>query len=296
MRRGILAFAVAVGLVAIDAGPAEVAAQNARTKIDFVQNGIGVPPADFEFWRGGSGSPGDWAVVRDHTASAGAAIEQSSRDATENRYPLAIYKPVSLKNVEVSASIKMISGTTWTAGIAVRLIDAGNYYAVAANALEGRVDLYRFSGGKRERIAGTEADIARDHWQTLRVIIEGDHMTVSLDEQLLFKAWDRLFLKEGHVALWTEEDTTARFDRIEITDHPWIHDEHARWSIGAILTPAAEGADVDAFRTAMDSVGPRVAGLLEHLLGLDDLVDFCLGGIRLRIHNINTRGAEPGDN
>src|SRR5215211_8340266 len=110
MRRSILAFAVAVSLAAIDAARAEAPAQSARTKIDFVQNGIGVPPADFEFWLTGRGSPGDWAVVRDTTASAGAAIEQSSRDATENRYPLAIYKPASLKNVEISASIKLISG------------------------------------------------------------------------------------------------------------------------------------------------------------------------------------------
>jgi glycosyl hydrolase family 59 (putative galactocerebrosidase) len=221
MRRSILAFAVAISLVAIGAGPAEVAAQNASTTIDFVQNGIGVPPADFEFWRTERGSPGDWAVVRDTTASAGAAIEQSSRDVAENRYPLAIYKPVSLKDVEISASIKVISGAAPTAGIAVRLMNPGNYYVVAANALEGRVDLYRFSDGRRERIAGTEADVARNHWQTLRVEVEGDHITVSLDEQLLFKAWDRGFLKDGHVALWTEEDTVARFDRIEITDHPW---------------------------------------------------------------------------
>ncbi|MFL4980595.1 MAG: hypothetical protein ACJ8FV_19170, partial [Xanthobacteraceae bacterium] len=55
----------------------------------------------------------------------------------------------------------------------------------------------------------------------LRIEVEGDHITVSLDERLLFKAWDRVFLNDGHVALWTEEDTVARFDRIEINDHPW---------------------------------------------------------------------------
>src|SRR5271166_5411613 len=37
-----------------------------------------------------------------------------------------------------------------------------------------------------------------------------------------------------------------------------VHDEHARWSIGAILTAAAERADVDALRTAMNSVGSRI--------------------------------------
>ena len=74
-----------------------------------------------------------------------------------------------------------------------------------------------------------------------------------------------------------------------------VHDEHAGRPVGAILAAAAKRADVDAFRPAMDGMGPRVAGLLEHLLGLDDLVDLRLGGIGLRIHDINARGAEPGD-
>src|SRR5262249_5936535 len=67
-----------------------------------------------------------------------------------------------------------------------------------------------------------------------------------------------------------------------------IHDEHARWAIGAILAAAAERADVDALWTAMDRVRPRVTGPFENLLGLDDLVNFCLSGIRLRIHDVDT--------
>jgi len=74
-----------------------------------------------------------------------------------------------------------------------------------------------------------------------------------------------------------------------------VHDEDAWRSVGTVLSAAAERADVYAFRTAMDRVGPRVAGLLEHLLGLDDLVNRGLGGIGLCIHDINSRGAEPGD-
>src|SRR5262245_37005059 len=34
-----------------------------------------------------------------------------------------------------------------------------------------------------------------------------------------------------------------------------VHNEHARWPIGAIFTAATKRADVDAFRTAMDGVG-----------------------------------------
>jgi len=207
-------------MASVGAGWREARA-DAANRVDFTQNGIGAPPADFDFWRTGGGSVGNWAVVRDTTAGTGAAIEQSSRDTTENRYLLAIYKPASLKNVDVSASFKVISGASQSAGLAVRLTSASDYYIVAANALEGRVDFYRFKDGKRERIAGTEADVARDHWQSLRVVVDGDHVTVSLDEQLLFRAWDRAFLNDGNIALWTEEDTVARFDLIEISAHPW---------------------------------------------------------------------------
>jgi len=45
----------------------------------------------------------------------------------------------------------------------------------------------------------------------------------------------------------------------------------------------------------MHSMGARVAGLLEDLLGLNDLVNACFGWVGLRIHDINTRGTEPGN-
>ena len=73
-----------------------------------------------------------------------------------------------------------------------------------------------------------------------------------------------------------------------------VHDKDARRPVGAILA-AAERADVDAFGAAMDRVRPRVAGLFQDLLGLDDLVNFRLGGIGLRIHDIKARGPDSGD-
>src|SRR5260370_31663986 len=74
-----------------------------------------------------------------------------------------------------------------------------------------------------------------------------------------------------------------------------VHNEDAGRPIGTILAAATKGADVNAFRPAMDRVGPRVAGLLKDFIGLDDLVNICLGGIRLRIHDINPRGPDAGD-
>jgi hypothetical protein len=200
-------------------------AVDGKASIDLEENRIGVPPLDdFDFGVTGGGQPGQWSVVRDVTAIDGVAIERSNTDPTEHRFPLAIYKPLSLKNLAASIRLKLINGTMQTAGLAFRFVNAGNYYVVSASALEERIDLFRVLGGKMERIGGTEADVALNHWHKLGLVAQGDQFTVSLDDAWLFTAWDRTFLTEGRVGLWTEEDTVTRFDQFEIKALPWSED------------------------------------------------------------------------
>src|SRR4029450_12434768 len=75
-----------------------------------------------------------------------------------------------------------------------------------------------------------------------------------------------------------------------------IHDEDAGRSVGAVLAATAERRNVDAFRPAMNRMGPRVSGLLEDLLRLDDLVYRRLGGIRLGIDDVDAGRGHAGDN
>ena len=199
-------------------------AVDGKTSVGLGVSKIGVPPEDFDFGITGQGQPGQWSVVRDVTAIHGVAIEQSNTDPTENRFPLAIYKPLSLKNLAASIRLKLISGTIQTAGLAFRFVNADNYYVVSASALEERVDLFRVFGGKMERIGGAEADVALNHWHELGVVAQGDHFTVSLDDAWLFTAWDCTFLTDGRIGLWTEEDNVTRFDQFEIKALPWSED------------------------------------------------------------------------
>src|SRR5258705_7088696 len=74
-----------------------------------------------------------------------------------------------------------------------------------------------------------------------------------------------------------------------------VHDEHAGRSIGTILAATTESADVNAFRPAVNCMGPRISGLFKDLLGFDNFVNLRFGGIRFRIHDINSRGTDPGD-
>ena len=69
-----------------------------------------------------------------------------------------------------------------------------------------------------------------------------------------------------------------------------VHDEDAGRSIGTILAAATESADVDTFGPAVDRVRPRVTGLPEDLLRLDDFVNLGLGRIRFDVDDVNPRG------
>ena len=111
---------------------------------------------DFVLWRTGQGGAGEWILVVDPTAAGGRAIAQVSKDRTDYRFPLAVYKPYSGKDVEVSVRFKPVAGTVDEAGgIAVRLSTPGDYYVARANALEGNVRFYRVVKGQRSQIAVT---------------------------------------------------------------------------------------------------------------------------------------------
>jgi hypothetical protein len=127
-------------------------AQNEATRIDISRMAPGLPPDGFTFWRTGDGDVGEWLVLKDPTAISGQAIAQASRDPTDYRFPLAIYKPISAKNVDVVVRFKPIAGKVDQAGgIVVRLTTPDDYYVVRANALEDNVGFYRVVKGQREQ-------------------------------------------------------------------------------------------------------------------------------------------------
>ena len=172
---------------------------------------------EFTVWRTGQGAPAQWAIVSDPTAAGGRAIAQTGLDKADYRFPLAIYKPYSGKNLEVSVRFKPVSGSVDQAGgIAVRLQSPDDYYVVRANALEDNVRFYRVVKGKREQLAGINTKVATNTWHTLTLKAEGDRFTVSYDGNELYTARDTTFSEAGEVALWTKADSVTYFDNLTI--------------------------------------------------------------------------------
>jgi hypothetical protein len=198
--------------------PAIVLAQGGGSiSVDLSATAPGGEPTDFTFWRTGQGEAGRWNVVADPTAVNGRAIAQVSQDRTDYRFPLAVYKPYSGKDLELSVRFKPVAGRVDEAGgIAVRLSTPDDYYIARANALEDNVRFYRVVKGRREQLASANAKVSANQWHTLALKAEGDHFTVSFDGKALLSAQDRTFPDAGKVGLWTKADSVTYFDTISI--------------------------------------------------------------------------------
>jgi len=212
--------AVAVGVAVALAHAHVSAAETAATLVDLAKGGIGNPPADFEFQRTGEGDLGRWIVMRDPSAIGGHAIEHVSTDQHDDRFPLAIYKLLVGENVDVSVRFKIVSGTMQSAGLALGVRTPNDYYAVSASALEHNVALLLFVDGKSERIDSAEAEVTLNRWHTMGVVIDDDHVKVSLNQKLLFTTYDWTRRKDGRVALWTQEDNVSQFHQLKIRELP----------------------------------------------------------------------------
>ena len=193
-------------------------AQRATTQVNIAAMQPGTAPPDFDFTLTGGGPISAWKVVADPTATAQKAIAQTSTDRTDYRFPLAVYKPLSARNVDVMVRFKAVAGTVDQAGgIAVRLASPDDYYVVRANALENNVRFYKVVHGRRIQLEGIDIPVAGGQWHMLGLRAEGNRFTVSYDGRVVFAAEDDTYADTGQVALWTKADSVTFFDTIAIT-------------------------------------------------------------------------------
>jgi len=218
MRRRGDFFGVGLAVALIACLQAAAGAQATIINIDIAKNEVGASPENFELLPSGDCKQGRWTVVRDATALASIAIEQAGIEAAEDRFPLAIYKAASPKDVEVSLRLKVTAGKQGQGGgVAMRLMSPDNYYLVQLDALRDRVVFSRVTDGVFEEVAGVDADITSRTWHRLEVRARDHEFLVSLNGAWIFTVFDKTLPHPGRVALWTKGDSVTRFDSITIT-------------------------------------------------------------------------------
>src|SRR5262245_64158727 len=104
-------------------------------KHDFEADAVGQPPAGFEFARTGGGAEGKWVVRVEKGADKNHVLVQESADTTDYRFPLAVLKDGTYKDVTLSVRARPLAGKVDQGfGMVWRYKDADNYYITRCNA------------------------------------------------------------------------------------------------------------------------------------------------------------------
>ena len=186
-----------------------VLAAAAAETVNFDKTEPGKPPAGWSCTQTGSGQA-KWAVVPDDTAPSKPNVLKQSGQAA---YPVCLDNDTSLKDGSIEVKFKAVSGREdQAAGLVWRARDANNYYVARANALESNVTIYHTINGRRTETKRASMKVPANQWQTLRVDVQGNHFSVSLNGQKALDWDDDTFKDAGKVGVWTKADSVTLFD------------------------------------------------------------------------------------
>jgi hypothetical protein len=181
---------------------------------------VGSPPAGFEFARTGQGAEGKWVVRADKDKPANHVLVQESADPTDYRFPLAVVKEGSYKDVTLSVRARPVSGEVDQGfGMVWRYKDPNNYYITRCNADEDNCTIYHTVKGSRRAFQNKPIKVARNKWHSLKLEAIGNHFALWFDGTKVLDATDDTFKDAGRVGLWTKADSVIQFDDFTIEGH-----------------------------------------------------------------------------
>ena len=183
----------------------------------FDNDAVGSPPAAFEFARTGQGAQGKWIVRADRDKPGNRVLVQESADPTDYRFPLAVVKEGSYRDVTLSVRARPVSGDVDQGfGMVWRYKDADNYYITRCNADEDNCTIYHTVAGRRRPFQNKPIRVSKNTWHTLKLEAAGNHFVVWFDGTKVLDATDDTFKDAGRIGLWTKADSVIQFDDFRI--------------------------------------------------------------------------------
>jgi hypothetical protein len=214
-----------------------VSVSGAEIKINFNDLPEGATPANFHGALAGGGSPGVWKIVMDEVPSAFSqltpqaplanhqgVLAQTSRDATDERFPIFVYDGGTFKDFKLATRFKLVGGVAeQMAGIVFNFQDASNFFVVRASALGHNLRCYPVINGQLKTLIGPTLDIATNVWHDLTVEREGNRLVCSLDGITAINLVDIGGTNApGKIGFWTKSDAVSYFSDLTIDYTPLI--------------------------------------------------------------------------
>ena len=187
--------------------------------INFDTAPIGKMPPGWTAAMTNRGGAPRWEIRSDRSAPTQPyVLAQVSNDPTGNRFPLAIFDGLDVRNGDVSVRIKPVAGRQdQMGGVVWRYRDANNYYLARTSALDKSVAIYKVENGQRIALGpSVRHDILANTWSILKVSVRGNRFQVYVNHRRLLQAVDNTFTNEGKVGLWTMGDSVTYFDDFRV--------------------------------------------------------------------------------
>ncbi len=197
----------------------------AELRFNFADYPLGSAPDNFQSVLVGGGRAPTWQIQMDSVPSAfpafnesktslaqHAVMAQTSRDGSDERFPLLLLSNEVFRNFKFTTRFKMVDGLTeQMAGVVFRFQNSSNYYVVRASALGKNIRFYKVVNGLRSDPIGPKVEIGVGEWHSLAVKCEGNQINVFLDEKSVMPALGDNTFTEGRLGFLTKSDAVSYF-------------------------------------------------------------------------------------
>jgi hypothetical protein len=163
----------------------------------------------------------EWQVKADPAATSSPQVLAiiRIRNNSGDVFNLCWTREVVFQDGAIEANVRADRGKEdQGGGLIWRAQDADNYYVARYNPLENNLRLYFVKAGQRTQLASADVSgVKSGEWFRLKIVHQGDRITVYLNGKKYLEATDRTFLKAGGVGLWSKADAASSFDDMVIT-------------------------------------------------------------------------------
>ncbi len=188
----------------------------APAKWDFEAAKVGELPRGWTAAQTGEGTGSVWRIVQDGTSKV---LAQVSSDGPNRFFNLCVADATSYKDLELSVSIKAISGKNdQGGGLVWRYHDADNYYIARWNPLEDNFRVYKVIEGKRTQLETADFKVPAERWHTIKVTQIGPGIRCYFDGKLYLQTKDDALKDAGKIGLWTKSDAVTYFDELSAAE------------------------------------------------------------------------------
>lgn len=181
----------------------------------------GLPPGWSVSATNPDGPLAEWQVKADPVAVSPPQVLaiNRTRNESEGVFNLCWMNEIKFQDGTIEASVRADSGREdQGGGLIWRAQDANNYYVARYNPLESNLRLYFVKGGWRAQLASANVSgIKSREWFRLKIVHQGEQMTVYLNGKQYLQATDSHFLKAGGIGFWSKADAASSFDELVVT-------------------------------------------------------------------------------